>query len=293
MPFTSSLIYRALVPKPVRTNILLNSLRKKIPQFLSSSSHASDPELQEVSKHIQEHGVSIFPYSFADGYTADRIDVFKDEANGLRYVLMEGKRLYFKRRWSETRIRRSFRDLSMEQDRQSPHRYLSPDFEVESDDIVADFGAAEGNFSLSVVDRVSKIYLFECDPEWIEALEHTFAPWRDKVEIVPRFVSDKDDDRHCSGDNYFQDRPVSFLKIDVDGGERQLLRGFNKILQQQRKMKIALCTYHQHEDEQEFTEKLQAIGFDVNPSPGYMVFYYDKKLRPPYLRRALVRAVKR
>jgi hypothetical protein len=292
MSFTSSIIYRAIVPKPVRTSILLNTLRKRIPQFISSSTYASNPEMQAAARHIQEHGVSIFPYPFVDNYAADQIEVFKDEASGLRYVLMDGKRLYFKRRWSEARIKRSFRDLSMEQDLQSPHRYLSPDFDVETDDVVADFGAAEGNFSLSVVERVNKIYLFECDPEWIEALEHTFAPWRDKVEIVPRFVSDKDDDRHCSGDVYFLDRHVSFLKIDVDGGERLLLSGFDKILQQQRKMKIALCTYHQQEDEQEFTGKLQAFGFDVKPSPGYMVFYYDKKLRPPYLRRALLRAVK-
>jgi hypothetical protein len=292
MSFTSSIFYRTLVPKPIRTCILLKSLRKRIPRYISSSPHGVNPEMQEVADHIRQHGVNIFPYPFAERYAADQIEVFTDDANGLKYVLMDGKRLYFKRRWSAARIRRAFRDLSMEQDPQSPHRYLSPDFDVDAEDVVADFGAAEGNFSLSVVERVSKIYLFECDPEWIEALENTFAPWRDKVEIVALFVSDKNDDKHCAGDTYFADKAVSFLKIDVDGGERSLLSGFNKFLQQERKLKIALCTYHQHEDEQEFTDKLKSFGFRVNPSPGYMVFYYDKKLRPPYLRRALVRAIK-
>ena len=57
-------------------------------------------------------------------------------------------------------------------------------------------------------------------------------------------------------------------------------------------MRIALCTYHQHTDQLDFTELLEKDGYNVTPSPGYMIFYYDKKLRAPYLRRALIRAVK-
>ena len=178
----------------------------------------------------------------------------------------------------------------MEQDGKSPHRYLSDQFEVGVGDVIADFGAAEGNVSLDLIERVDKIYLFECDKEWIEALHATFAPWRDKVEIVAKFVSDKDDRRHCSGDVFFKDRAITFMKIDVDGGERSLLRGFRTIIRDRLGMKIALCTYHQHEDEAEFTELLEGIGYKVTPSRGYMIFYYDKKLRAPYLRRALIRA---
>jgi hypothetical protein len=58
-------------------------------------------------------------------------------------------------------------------------------------------------------------------------------------------------------------------------------------------MKIALCTYHQHDDEQEFSALLENAGYVVNPSAGYMIFYYDKKLKEPYLRRALIRGEKK
>lgn len=47
--------------------------------------------------------------------------------------------------------------------------------------MIADIGSAEGNFSLSNIENVKKVYLFESDKEWIEALEATFRPWRDKV----------------------------------------------------------------------------------------------------------------
>ena len=218
--------------------------------------------------------------------------MYTDDQNGLKYVLMEDKRLYFKRKWTADRIRRSFHDLTLEQDEASPHRYLTSTFNLSNTDVVADFGAAEGNFALAIVDKVSKIYLFECDPEWIEALQCTFAPWKDKVDIIPKFVSNTNDESHCSGDVFFRDRGVTFLKIDVDGGERPLLKGFKQILHNRANLRIALCTYHQHWDQAEFTDLLEAAGFKVSPSQGYMIFYYDKKLKPPYIRRALIRGVK-
>jgi len=40
-----------------------------------------------------------------------------------------------------------------------------------------------------VVNKASFIYLFEPDHEWAEALKYTFEKWKDKVQIVPKFVS--------------------------------------------------------------------------------------------------------
>ena len=286
-------LYRIVVPKPLRKKILLSGLKKKIPAYYDSlPSSEKDNEVQEVLRFINHIGVRIFPYAFTDQYRLNTIEVFDDTVCGLRYVLLDGKKLYFKRRWSADRIRRSFLELTLEQDSQSPHRYLSAEFNLSYDDVIADFGAAEGNFSLSVVERVKKIYLFESDLEWIEALQQTFAPWKDKVEIVPKYISDKNDNTNCSGDSYFSVKELTFMKIDVDGGERKVLKGFEFILSHRESMKIALCTYHQHNDLHDFTLLLEHAGYAVTPSDGYMIFYYDKKLREPYLRRALIRAVK-
>ena len=56
-------------------------------------------------------------------------------------------------------------------------------------------------------------------------------------------------------------------------------------------MKIALCTYHQNNDQTDFTFMLEHAGYAVTASDGYMIFYYDKKLQEAYIRRALIRAV--
>lgn len=286
-------LYRVLVPKPIRTRLLLSSLGKKIPAYHEpDNGYAEDSERIAVMDFIQRKGVQIFPYDFTDRYNASSINVSEDPSCGSKYVMMDEKRLYFKRRWSVKRIQKSFHDLSLEQDMESPHRYLTESFDLGPADIMADFGAAEGNFSLAVIEKVQKVYLFESDPEWMEALQMTFLPWQEKVEMVPKFVSAIDDEKHCTGDVFFAEKPLTFLKIDVDGGERKLLKGFSQTIRSTPCMKIALCTYHQHNDEREFSAMLESQGYSVAPSKGYMIFYYDKKLKAPYIRRALIRAIK-
>jgi|WetSurSiteA1Bulk_404760.scaffolds.fasta_scaffold40792_2 hypothetical protein len=287
-------IYRILVPKPVRTALLKKSLRSKIlEQFAALSENDINEEQKEVIQYLQNKQVSIFPYQFNINYSPEKIEVMLDPEKGMRYVLLDGKRLYFKKRWSERKIKKAYCDLMREQDINSPHRYLTDSFTVGNDEIIADIGAAEGNFSLAVVERVRKIYIFEYDPEWTEALRVTFAPWSEKVEIVNKYVSDRNDASHIRFDTFFDDKKdITFLKIDVDGAESMVLNSCNKIFSSKVPLKIALCTYHKHDDEKDFTLLLKNHGFTLTPSRGYMINYYDKKLKAPYLRRGLIRAVK-
>jgi len=287
-------IYRVLVPKPVRTILLKKSLRKKIlNHFASLPENEVNEEQKEVLQYLEKDQVRIFPYTFHSNYSPDKIEVFHDSGNGMRYVLQDGKRLYFKKRWSETRIKRAYCDLIREQDPYSPHRYLTEKFKIEKEDVLADIGAAEGNFSLAVIGEVKKIYLFEYDSEWIEALKATFAPWADKVEIINKYVSDHDDENHIRFDTFYKERnDVTFFKIDVDGAESVVLKSFDSVFRSGAPFKVALCTYHKNKDEKDFTLLLKDYGFAVTPSRGYMINYYDKKMKAPYLRRGLIRAVR-
>ena len=244
-------------------------------------------------RSLRTNEVKIFPYPFHNNYSADNIDVFYDEEKGLRYVMQDGKRLYFKKRWGVKRIQRAYSDLSREQDPGSPHRYLTDSFTIGSNDILADIGAAEGNFSLDVIEKVKKVYLFEYDREWSEALRATFAPWAEKVEIINKYVSDVNDASHVILDDFYREHnDITFLKIDVDGAESTVLRSCKSIFESSAPFKVALCTYHKQEDEEEFTALLRKHRFNVEPSGGYMINYYDKKLVSPYLRRGLIRAVR-
>jgi hypothetical protein len=288
-------VYRVLVPKPLRTVILKKSLRKKIIEYFGALPQDEiNDEQKEVISFLKTSPVQIFPYPFHDKYNPENIEVCHDEDLGMKYVMLDGKRLYFKKRWSVKRIQRAWSDLLREQDAQSPHRYLADGFDMDKDEVLADIGAAEGNFSLSVIEKVKKVYLFEYDREWTEALQATFAPWKDKVVITGKFVSDVNDNSHVRLDTFYEQyKDLTFIKIDVDGAEDIVLESCKGIFASGLPFKIALCTYHKNNDEEKFTSLLREKGFNVTPSRGYMIHYYDKKMKEPYLRRGLVRAVRK
>jgi hypothetical protein len=165
---------------------------------------------------------------------------------------------------------------------------------VEENDIVVDAGTAEGNFALSVVEKVKKLYLFEADEEWIEVLKVTFAPWQEKVEIICNYVSDIDDrdNNHITLDTFFKNEQMNFLKADVEGAALNLLKGYQKYITVNDKLKIALATYHYQNEAEVIDTYLRNMGFNNEFSRGYMIYTYDKTLDAPYLRKGLIRSVK-
>ncbi|MBE3086773.1 MAG: dimethyladenosine transferase [Bacteroidetes bacterium] len=287
-------IYRVLVPKPLRTIILKKTLRKKIlKHFASLTENEVNDEQREVLRYLDNNPVKIFPYPFYDNYSPEKIEVLFDPQTGMRYVMHERKRLYFKKRWGEKRIKKAYSDLLREQDLNSPHRYLTESFTIGNDDVIADIGSAEGNFSLSVIEKIKKVYLFEYNKEWIEALKATFAPWAEKVEIINKYVSDYDNGSHIKFDSFYKTkRDITLLKIDVDGNEAIVLNSCCEVFDSPVPFKVALCTYHKNYDEKDFTLLLRNHGFSVTPSKGYMIFYFDKKMKVPWLRRGLIRATR-
>jgi hypothetical protein len=242
---------------------------------------------------LSENKLGVFPYSFPAGYNRNEIQVFKDVKLNMHYVFYEGKRLYFKRKSSVRGIKRNYNYLRIEQDINSPHRYLTDDFTIGSNDILVDVGAAEGNLALAVIEKVKKVYLFETDENWIEALKATFAPWKEKVEIVNKFVSNQNDSKHVSLAQFFKDKEVfTFLKIDAEGSDEDVLNGCSNMLSSDVPLKLAVCCYHKPNDEHKFKNYLSKRGFEVSFSEGYMIFDEPATFAPPYLRKGILRAVK-
>lgn len=136
-------VYRIVVPKPIRTVILKRSLRKKIlKHFAALPESEINDEQKEVLQYLAANEVTIFPYPFHTDYSPEKIKVFYDQDKGMRYVLQDGKRLYFKKRWKEKRIKRAYSELLREQDINSPHRYITESFTIGNEDVLADIGAA-------------------------------------------------------------------------------------------------------------------------------------------------------
>lgn len=130
-----------------------------------------------VAEYLKTHALlPVFPYKFTDKYEQKQVEGYVDE-DGYPYVLHNGKKLFGPREWSADYFASYYVGLLMEQDEESPHRYLQDDVVLTKDDVVADVGAAEGIFTLDIIDRVKKVYLFECDEMWIVPLKKTLAPW--------------------------------------------------------------------------------------------------------------------
>lgn len=276
----------------------LNSLKRKINLYFLIFPLKRKAFIKEINflnkKAKLSHSFSfIFPYSFVFDYDLDHINVQKDDARGLYYVIHMGKRLYYSKDYkSELAVKENYACLSIEQDKKSPHRYLDEYFNVEENDVVIDIGAAEGNFSLEVVERVSTLYIFETNLNWIEALNATFEPWKEKVHIINKYISNIDNDKCATLSSLFKDSTINFIKMDVEGAEVLILKNLETILAYNSTLKLALCTYHRKNDANVIIEILTHNKFHYSFSNGYMLFIYSI-LTPPYFRKGLVRAQKK
>jgi len=252
-----------------------------------------DDSMKEAIAFLQKNTFSSFPYNFSKKYSEKSIEIFRDPVRAMHYCMLDGRRLYFKRGMEIKKIRRQFNGLLLEQDPESAHRYITSDFAVQDGDTVIDAGAAEGNFSLSVVEKASKLILIETDPDWLSALEATFEPWKEKIIIINKFVSDHNSAKTITIDAIAEQvGPVNFIKIDVDGEEGPLVAGSAETLARTGKIKIALCTYHAAGDPEKFSALLRSKNFQTVFSDGYLIYVSRKGLEFPYLRKGLLRAWK-
>jgi hypothetical protein len=247
-----------------------------------------DDEIAEILQYLKKNPLTNIPYNLTNKETGS-ISVYSDDKVNMKYVLFDDKRLYFPRGWKAHHVSGFYKNILKEQDINSPHRYEYGQFYVNKSDVVVDIGSSEGLFGLSIIDRAKVLYLFECDTAWIEALTETFRPWKDKVKIVNKYVSDIDTDKSITLDSYFKEECINFIKMDVEGAENEILAGAKNILSSSENLKIAICTYHRKNDYDDLKNILSAYGYNIDHSKGYIFHLGEKNLTPPYLRRCLIR----
>ena len=273
-------------------------LKRKINVYFNlfpQKKKAFKAEIDFLNQHALESKsvTMVWPYPFVNSYKARNIDVFKDASNDLFYVIQSGRKLYYSRKYNTVKaVQESYNSLMVEQNPDSPHLYLKESFQVNAGDFVVDIGAAEGNFSLDVVEDAGKIVIIEAEAHWIEALNATFAPWKDKVEIIHKYISDTNNERCATLKSIVGEKTIDFLKLDVEGAEMSILKSSADLLSRKHIRKLAVCTYHKKNDEKHFDKLLKGYGYEISQTPGIMLFVYGK-LTPPYFRKVLMQAVAR
>ena len=175
---------------------------------------------------------------------------------------------------------------------------------LEKGDVVIDAGANMGLFSVFAANHgVDHIYAFEPQSYVVNLLNTNleYNNLKSKVTIIDKGLGDKDEELtlncdsnlhaaasivlstsggqtekiHCTSlDNWVNDNnitKVDFIKADIEGAERLMLKGAQRILAEFAP-KLAICTYHLPDDREVLTTLI------LQGNSKYVIEYTSHKL---------------
>ncbi len=267
-------VYRKFL-KPILPVVRDIRLMCKAKYIFLFRNYLSKTEFNQAYAFMGQHGLTPFPYPFSLKYRKLDIPCFRDE-NHFPYVIHNQHKLYFPKDWSEKQTVKAYRQLLIEQDKQSAHCYIESPADLEGCTLL-DIGSAEGIFALNAIDRVEYVYLFECNERWISALELTFAPWKEKVSIIRKYVGGIVDDQSVTIDAFLADKIFSklFLKMDIEGAELAALQGAQQTLLSAENVICSICVYHKKEDPMTLKKNLEQQGYTTAFTNGYIFYLYS------------------
>jgi hypothetical protein len=290
-----SSLYRKIIPLSVRSIIyeaFLGSIIVFIRNFKMNTKskfvflfqwilHKTDENI--ALAFMGRYGLTSYPYPHMLEYKNMEIKVEFDSILRLPFVMHNNKKLYFQKSYTTKYIIRIYRSLLIEQDIRSAHRYVKSYDELRSK-ILLDIGSAEGIFALDTIELVDHVYLFECDQLWVEALQATFNPWREKVTIIRKYVGNKTNDNFTTIDDFLKDKIIDnlFLKMDIEGAEKFALSGAINTLKKGKNINLAVCTYHIKNDPEVISNFMASLGYAYEFSNGLM--YWARRLSKGLIR---------
>jgi hypothetical protein len=267
-PSLRAKVYDAFLGKMLSNIRNIPALCKGIWIYVFSLFYSKN-EYYDAFRFIGRHGVTFYPFKTSIKYKHANIEVGKE--NTLPYVYHNGKKLYFPRQLDEMAMRHLYLMLITEQDPESAHRYVKSYDELDGKTLL-DVGASEGIFALDAIEHVKKVYLFECDEKWIEPLQMTFSPWKEKVEFVYKYVSNKDDEHCVTLDSFMKEKEQENLhiKMDIEGAELSVLYGARQLLSNGVSITLSVCTYHKEDDAQNIDLFLSSLGYYCQFTQGLL-----------------------
>lgn len=292
--FVKQLVYRVLFPIKEFFEALIFQMHYRT---------TSDPEILLILQRIKRtHRLEMFNYDFVDKYNSMIPEICFDENCNLFFTPYKNHRMYFKKSLNtKKKCRQYFISLFYDQDFESPHRYLTDEFDINPHGIVLDAGCAEGNFVLDNIDKADTFICVEYDEEWLEALQNTFKDEIvcGKVVVIPKMLGDCDSDTMICIDSICKTWFIDFIKMDIEGYEQAALHGAGKFLKSCKKnTKFVICTYHTPVAFDEITSLICSYdGYKIEKTKGYMILnsLFGKPhgfFTPPYIRHGVIRVIK-
>lgn len=284
-----------------RISILLEGMKAlnyEVSMLRYKDSEEEDIRLAYDYLHKRQYCTDICPYE--QTRSLDVIDVRYDDRLKMFFVMHKGCPLYYPKHMTEEEVHFLYRIAHEEEDilsegyrQRTPHSYQSDRYHICDGDVLIDAGSAEGLLTLDVIDKVSKAYLVECDSRWWKPLEATFAPYKDKVEIVKGVLTGAKRDGGFGLTELLEkcrDRSV-FVKMDIEGAELEVLQGAQEYLKTAKNQLIlAVCAYHHVADYDQLNAFFNVIGYSTETQSGYMYTNLYEGNGIYSLRRGVIRA---
>nr|WP_305182380.1 FkbM family methyltransferase [uncultured Schaedlerella sp.] len=245
-------------------------------KIINKYKNSKDDQINKFLSALKKDGLSVF-----GNYTPELTDyvVYRDE-EGHPYIIFENKRIYFPdtyQYFKQQDDKEYILDIMHEQKKESPHLYLESEEDIPQGAVIVDAGTCEGNFAIRFVDKVSKIFLIESDPAWVECLKRTFKPFGEKIVICDKQLARYDSSTTITLDTLLYGEKVDFIKMDIEGDEIDALLGAKNILLNN-SVKCSICSYHKMNDEENIRFILENLGYTTKVSNGYMFFVCDPNI---------------
>ncbi len=114
------------------------------------------------------------------------------------------------------------------------------------------FGAFDGDTIFYYINnecKYKKIYAVEGDTEISKKLEANIAllpiELRNKIQIVNQYFGCGEEE--CTLDDYFVNQRITYINMDIEGAEADVLRSAQNVIQKNRPV-MAICVYHKRDD---------------------------------------------
>ena len=166
-------------------------------------------------------------------------------------------------------------------------------------DVELDIGSPRGLFALDVIDKVSKVYMVERTPHWHKPIEATFAPYKDKVELLKGRLASKKQEIQKEKTKKFHLADLlaqcgqrrAFVVLDIEGKELDVLKDAQEYLREAKHpITLAVCAYHHPTDYDDLMHFFETIGYHTETQHGYIYtnMYDDHGIYS--LRKGMIRA---
>ena len=279
-------------------DISFNQIRKTLIEFYFDVNKAEASEYaMELNYLRSQNNIPMIPYEQSRKIDYPVYAEF-DSKKKLPFVIHKSKRLYFPKDWSLEKSKKQYRYFIERENLlggnytpKAPHQCQSESFKIEKGDVLLDIGSAEGLVALDTIEKTKKTFLYESDPIWAAPLKATFEPYKDKVIIINKLVSDTDSQTTTTLSTSIQglEKETFFVKMDIEGAEEFVIKG-NANFFQNNKIKAACCTYHNANHYNSLKNIFEKWGYSTTPSDGNILCFMDNNFVPPYFRKGLIRA---